>query len=218
MAHEVEEMTDMVNIASALVINIGTLSKRWIEAMLLAGQRAHERGIPIILDPVGAGASALRTTTANEIITRCHPTIIRGNASEIMALVNSQVKTKGVDSTATTHAALDAAKTLATATGAIISVSGATDIITDGTSVHEITNGHPMMPRVTGMGCTATALTGAFAAIHPNALEAATATMAIMGITGEIAAAKAQGPASLQLQFIDTLYNITAEDIMQHIK
>ncbi len=218
MAHAVEEMADMVQIASALVLNIGTLSKSWIEGMLLAGKAASKKGIPIILDPVGAGATPFRTKTCHILIEECRPTIIRGNASEIMALVKSGATTKGVDSTETSKNALEAAKTLALETGTVVSISGKEDYITDGREVTVIKNHVPLMPRVTGLGCSASAITGAVAAINTNALEAAAHAMAIMAVAGEMANEKAQGPGSFQMYFLDALFNMKSGDIKKYLK
>lgn len=209
MAHAVEEMEDMVGIASALVINIGTLDAEWVRGMLTAGRAAHRMGKPIVLDPVGAGATPYRTQTAWEIIRECHPTIIRGNASEIMALVNADIHSKGVDSSQSSNDALESAKQLAKTTSAVVVISGPTDYITDGTRVETVTNGSPLMTRVTAMGCTASSMVGAFAGINPGTFEAALHGMAVMGICGERAAAKKAAPGSLLTNFVDELYEIT---------
>lgn len=213
MAHWKEEMGEMTAIAGALVINIGTLDSEWIEGMKAAGLAASGRGTPIVLDPVGAGATSQRTKAAWEIIDQCHPTIIRGNASEIMALVGANIKSKGVDSSASSGDALEAARKLASNTGAVVVISGATDYITDGTEVFTVEGGHPIMTAVTGMGCTATALVGAFAAIEPNPMVAATAAMAVMSLAGERAAKNARGNGSMQMNFLDELYNLTPENL-----
>ena len=218
MAHSVDEVEEMASIASSLVINIGTLEKAWVEAMLLAGKTALSKQIPIVFDPVGAGATSYRTQICKQIIETCKPSIIRGNASEIIALCNANVQTKGVDSTASSDSALDSAKALALQTKAIVVISGQTDYITDGTLVNTVENGNPLMARVTGMGCTATAMVAAFAAINPNQLEAATHAMAIMGIAGEIATAQSRGTGSLQLNFLDELCIIDGKTIQQTIK
>ena len=217
MAHAVNEVEEMVAIASSLVINIGTLSDQWIKAMLLAGNAAHKKGIPVIFDPVGAGATAYRTKTCLQIIEECKPSIIRGNASEIMALVNSQSQTKGVDSIATSDSAVDAATLLATKTAAVVVISGPVDYITDGNRIAEVKNGSVMMTKVTGLGCTATAITGAFAAINSNYFVAATHAMAIMGIAGQLAAAKSEGPGTMQMHFLDELYKMSGKEIEKHL-
>lgn len=218
MAHAKDEVADMAGIASALVINIGTLDAEWVESMLIAGTTAVDKGTPVILDPVGAGATPYRTKVCKLLIEACNPSIIRGNASEIMALCDANVQTKGVDSTDSSDIALDSAKALAGQTGAVVVVSGQTDYITDGLDVKTVKNGNPMMARVTGMGCTATAMVAAFAAVNRNMLEAATHGMAIMGIAGEIAAKKSSGNGSLQMNFLDELYNISEEVIRNNIK
>ena len=218
MAHAVEEVKDMVAIASVLVINMGTLSKKWVEAMLLAGKAAHEKRIPVVFDPVGAGATPYRNLVATSIIKVCKPSIIRGNASEIMSLTKEATNTKGVDSTISSYSALESAKRLAQETGAVVVISGEEDFITDGKIVYSVKNGSSLMPKVTGMGCTATAIIGAFAAVNTNSLEAATHAMAVMGVTGEIAAQKADGPGTMQLHFLDALYNLTAETLANRAK
>ncbi|MFV0417202.1 MAG: hydroxyethylthiazole kinase [Dysgonomonas sp.] len=218
MAHAIDEVADMARIASALVINIGTLNAEWVESMLVAGKSASAKNIPIILDPVGAGATPYRTRVCKQIIEECKPSIIRGNASEIMALCDANAQTKGVDSTDSSDIALDSAKSLAKQTGAVVVVSGQTDYITDGANVKTVKNGNPMMARVTGMGCTATAIVAAFAAVNQNMLDAAVHGMSIMGIAGEIAAKKSLGNGSLQMNFLDELYNIDEEVIRNNIK
>jgi hydroxyethylthiazole kinase len=218
MAHSVEEVEEMVRIASSLVINIGTLSNKWIKGMFLAGKAAKRKGIPVILDPVGAGATTYRTDTCLALIKDCSPDIIRGNGSEIMALVNNNGQTRGVDSISSSGSALDSAVKLAQQTGAIVVVSGSTDYITDGEKVETVNQGSEMMTRVTGMGCTASALTGAFAAVNPDLFSASAHAMAIMGITGELAAKKAEGPGTMQLHFLDELYHLNAETITRQLK
>ena len=213
MAHAVEEVADMVGIASALVINMGTLNPQWVEGMIKAGIAATAKGIPVVFDPVGVGATPYRNEVAVQIIEKCKPTLIRGNASEIMALAKENVATKGVDSTVSANAALDAAKSLANETGAVVVISGTEDFITEGKEVIIIKNGSPLMPKVTGMGCTASAVLGAFAAANKNTLLAAAHGMAVMSICGEIATNKSDGPGSLQMHFLDTLYNLTDKDI-----
>ena len=213
MAHWKDEMEEMTAIAGALVINIGTLDTEWIEGMKAAGLAASRRGTPIVLDPVGAGATSQRTNAAWEIINLCHPTIIRGNGSEIMALVDADVKSKGVDSSASSDDALSAAKKLSKETGAVVVISGEIDYITDGNEVFTVEGGDPIMTAVTGLGCTATALTGAFAAVVSDPMVAATAAMSVMSIAGERAAVNARGNGSMQMHFLDELYNLTPETL-----
>lgn len=213
MAHWTDEMEEMTAIAGALVINIGTLDKEWIEGMFAAGRAARRRGVPIVLDPVGAGATSQRTATALRLIEECKPTVIRGNGSEIMALVNADIKSKGVDSSASSHDALSAAKTLAHNAGAVVVISGATDYITDGTTIHTVEGGDPIMTSVTGLGCTSTALVGAFLAVERDAMVAATSAMAVMSLAGERAASYSKGSGSMQVNFLDELYNLTPEKL-----
>jgi len=218
MAHAQEEVEEMVNIAQALVINIGTLSEHWVASMSKAVSQALKKGIPVILDPVGAGATAYRTRTARELIESGQPTIIRGNASEIMALADDRSKTKGVDSAAASDAAIDTAQKLAQTHKCIVCISGATDYIIDSEKILKIKNGHPLMTKVTGLGCTASALCGAFAAVEALPFVATAKAMAVMGIAGEMAAAKSLTPGSLQINFLDVLYLLKEDDIASRLK
>lgn len=218
MIHSIDEVAEMAAMASALVINIGTVEGSWLEAMIIAGKSAQNENKPIVFDPVGAGATAYRIKISKQIIEECKPSIIRGNASEIMALCNSNIKTKGVDSTTSSDIALDSAKELAKQSGAVVVISGETDYITDGNIVEYVKNGTPMMEKVTGLGCTATAIVAAFAAISPNMLTAATHAMAVMGICGEIAAQKSRGSGSLQVNFLDELYLLNEDTIKKTIR
>ena len=188
MAHAEEEIEEMVGIASALVINIGTLSERWIKSMFEAFHQARLKGIPVVIDPVGAGATSYRTQTARDLINSEPPTIIRGNASEIMALSDDKSKTKGVDSATDSNAAIATAQKLSEAYQCIVCVSGQTDYIVDHDQIMKVNNGHPLMTKVTGLGCTASALCGAFAAVEKSSFTAAVQAMAVMGIAGEMAA------------------------------
>jgi hydroxyethylthiazole kinase len=218
MIHAEEEVEDMAAMASALVINIGTLSAPWVRAMYKAFAKAVSKGVPVIIDPVGAGATLYRTQTIRELISAGQPTIIRGNASEIMALSDDRLKTKGVDGTAASDEALHAAKHISQERQCAVCISGAVDYIVFGDRIAKIANGHPMMTRVTGLGCTATALCGAFAAVEKDALAAAAKAMAVMGIAGEIAVKKSEGPGSLQMHFLDILYTLSENDITKHLK
>lgn len=218
MAHGHREVSDMAAIAGALVINIGTLEEYWVESMRIAIQSAKNNHTPWILDPVGAGATPYRNKVLEELV-RHNPSVIRGNASEILALVHNNNSTKGVDSTRQSEEALDAAEELSKFTSAVVCVSGATDLVVyQGKSIG-LSNGHPLMAKVTGMGCTASALIGAFCAVNPdNPFEATLSAMALMGIAGEMAAEKSSGPGTLQLHLLDALYNITEEDFQQRLK
>ena len=218
MAHWISEMEEMTAIAGALVLNIGTLDDKWIDGMLEAGKAAMRRDTPIVLDPVGVGATSQRTEAAMKIIEHCRPTIIRGNASEIMALVDASVRSKGVDSSASSDDALESAKSLAVDTGAVVVISGATDYITNGTDVYTVEGGSPIMTTVTGMGCTSTAIVGAFAAVVEDPMVAATSAMAVMSLAGERAAEYSRGNGSMQVNFLDELYNLRSLDFARDDK
>ena len=213
MAHAKEEVADMVSIADALVINIGTLSKDWVKAMKRAMEAAREKGIPIVLDPVGAGATPYRTETVRDLIKTVAPSIIRGNASEIMAMADRKAKTKGVDSLASPYHALVVARQLSGDLGSVICISGEVDYVVRLEQVVQVKNGHPMMPKVTGLGCTATALCGAFAAVEEDPFVATVCAMVIMGIAGETAGENCPGPGSFQVRFLDALYGMTEKDM-----
>ncbi|WP_158795446.1 hydroxyethylthiazole kinase [Pedobacter sp. L105] len=215
MAHAHLEMEDMVKISGALVINVGTLDEYWVESMRIAIQCANTLSKPWILDPVGAGATAYRNEILKELISY-RPSVIRGNASEIMALAQMNSQTKGVDSTHKTEEAITAAIQLNQTTGAVICISGATDSIISHGKLVKLKNGDPLMARVTGMGCTATALIAAFCAATPENLFDATVTaMALMGVTGEQAATLSNGPGSLQMNFLDVLATLKEDDFIR---
>jgi hydroxyethylthiazole kinase len=205
MVHAEEEVEDFVAIASALVVNIGTLSPPWVAAMGRAADRARALGRPWVLDPVGAGATPYRTRTALDLI-GLRPTLIRGNASEILALAGAAAgPTKGVDSTHGTDEAVDAAAQVARASRAVVAVTGAIDRITDGARWREVGNGDVRMTRVTALGCAASAVIGAFLTVEPDPLEAAAQGLAVFGLAGERAAAVAAGPGSLRWRLVDEL-------------
>ena len=218
MAHAAEEVCEMVTLAGALVLNIGTLSIHWIESMFAAGHEARARGIPIVLDPVGAGATRLRTETARRLLAEVQPAIVRGNASEVLSLAQGGGTTRGVDSLHGSDAARDTAIAIAQQYRTVLAVTGAEDFITDGERQVRVSNGHPSMTRVTGTGCTASALVGAFAAVLPDPLIAATAALTVYGIAAELAATGASGPASFRVRLIDALDAITADEVMQRAR
>lgn len=218
MAHAPEEIDEMVAICNATVINIGTLDHFTVESMVKAIRKANETGRPVVLDPVGAGATSYRKQALQAILQAGSPQFIRGNASEIMALSGISVSSKGVDSTESSLNSLQAARELARTYGCVVCVSGATDIVVDNDRVIYLHNGSPLMEKVTGLGCTATAILGAFAAVAPNHLEAAISATAFMGVCGEIAAELSQGPGTLQLHLYDVMYNLTEEQFCSRIK
>jgi len=218
MAHALEEVEDMARLASAVVINIGTLSPLWVEGMKKAIRAAALKNIPVVLDPVGAGATPYRTETARQLLAAGPVAIIRGNASEIRALAEASSQTRGVDSLETAEAAIEAAGLLSRQFGLVVSVSGPVDYIIRDRDLVGVANGHPLMPRVTGLGCTASALTAAFAAVNPDYFLAAAGAMAIMGIAGELAGENCAGPASFELAFLDWLYRLSDQEIRSRLK
>ncbi len=207
MVHAADEVEEFVGISRALVVNIGTLSAPWVAAMRAAADRAHRLGIPWVLDPVGVGATTYRNTVAADLMRR-RPSVIRGNASEILALAGAGARTKGVDSAHQANAAVDAARELAHRTAAAVAVTGATDYVTDGARLASLHNGHPLMARVTGMGCTATAIIGAFLAVERDGFRAAVQGLTTIGVAGELAAERSPGPGSLQMQILDALHQL----------
>lgn len=208
MAHAKEEVEDITSISSALVVNMGTLSPKWVEAMEMAMQKANDLGKPIVFDPVGVGASKYRTETALKLITNYSPSVVRGNASEIMALAQVSNSTKGVDSTVGSENAVAAAQELSKKLNNTIVISGATDYIVTGTVVDKVTSGSPIMAKVTGMGCTATSVIGSCIAVDADYHNASISAMEIMGQAGIIAEGKSAGPGSFQMNFIDALHQI----------
>lgn len=213
MAHAVEEVEEMVVGAGALVLNIGTLSTPWIEAMFRAGRVALAKGIPVVLDPVGAGATHLRTDTARKLIAEIHPTIVRGNASEILALADGDFQARGVDAQHSVGQARAAAGTLARSQGTVVAVTGPEDFVTDGHREARIRNGHALMARITGSGCAATALIGALCAVEPDPFQAATTALTLFGIAGELAAAGTPGPGTFQVRLLDALATLDATQV-----
>jgi hydroxyethylthiazole kinase len=222
MAHAHEEVLDMVAIAQSLVLNIGTLEPDWIESMRVALQAAAQRGIPTVLDPVGAGATPYRNASIELLLNTAAPTVIRGNGSEIMSVAGASVLTRGVDSSAAANDALSSARALVQRTDGVVCVSGATDHIVDGARWALLSNGHPWMTKITGVGCSATALVGAFCAVQPDAWRATVSAMALMGVAGEVAAEKAvvrrQGGGSMQVTLLDELQLLDQATFEQRLK
>ncbi len=223
MAHAHEEVADMAAIAQALVLNIGTLEPYWIESMRLALLTAHGRGIPVVLDPVGAGATAYRNQSLAMLMATASPSVIRGNGSEVMSLAGSAIKTRGVDSSAAADDALGAAQALTQETKGVVCVSGVTDHVLDaGHRWARLSNGHAWMTKITGIGCSATSLIGAFCVVQPDLWRATVAAMAFWGVVGEMAAEQAQaagqGVGSMQAYMLDALQLMNADTFTQRLK
>lgn len=222
MAHAHEEVQEMAAMAQAVVLNIGTLEPQWVAAMKLALASANASGTPVVLDPVGAGATRYRDRTVAELLAAGRLSAIRGNASEILRCAGQSAVTKGVDSTSGAHEALDAAHKLAQRTQAVVCVSGRHDHVVDPRGRHcMLSNGHEWMTRVTGVGCSASALVGAFCAVQPDAWRATAAAMALMGVAGEWAVERVQaargGVGQLQTELIDALQLMERAHFMQHL-
>lgn len=213
MAHAIGEVREMVRYAGALVLNIGTLEPAWIEAMVAAGEEANARGVPVILDPVGVGATALRTDAVEAILAAVRVDVVRGNAAELSAIAGLAAEIRGVDSVSAADAPDAAARIVARRTGGAAVVSGSIDHVADATRVGEIANGHPLMGAITGSGCMATALVGSFRAVQPDSFLAAAASMIAFGIAGEIAAERSAGPGTFRQHLMDAVYGLDGEVI-----
>jgi len=218
MAHAQEEVEEMVSLAGALVLNIGTLTPYWIDSMLKAGKRANEINIPIILDPVGSGATRLRTESAKRLIDSLSIQVVRGNASEVLSLAREGSRTKGVDAIHSVDEAADEAIVLARELNTTLAITGEVDLITDGMRVYMVHNGHELMGYVTGTGCMATALIGAFLAVDRHAVEAATTALAYFGLAGERAATGVKAPGSFHVALYDALYTIDEKALQEGAK
>lgn len=217
MAHAPEEVEEMVSLAGALVLNIGTLTPEWIETMMKAGRRANELNVPIVLDPVGAGATQLRTYSAKRLIDELKIHVVRGNASEVLALSEDGSLTKGVDALHSVEEVAETAIQLSIKLGTTLAITGKEDLITDGKRVCRVMNGHELMGYVTGTGCTATAIMGAFLAVCADSTAAATTSLAYFGLAGERAAVSATGPGSFQVALLDALYEMDLEGMKEEI-
>jgi len=206
MAHAPQEVEEMAAVAGALVLNIGTLSEHWIEAMLLAGKAA---GGPIVLDPVGAGATRYRTETAKQLLDELDVAVVRGNPAEIATLAGREAEIRGVESIGAADSGAKLASTASRMLGTVAAVTGATDYISDGERVIAVSNGHELLGTVSGTGCMSTAVTGAFLAAKPEEpLEAAAEALVAFGVAGEDAAHDAKGPGTFHAALYDALYNL----------
>ena len=205
MAHAREEVEEMVGLAGALVLNIGTLSDAWIEAMILAGAAANARGVPVVLDPVGVGATRYRTETAKRILDTIDVAVLRGNAGEVATLVGVAAEVRGVESVGAGGDPAELAREAARSLGLVASVTGAVDHVSDGERSAAVANGHELLAAITGTGCMSTAMTGCFLAAKENAFEAAVEALVAFGVAGEDAAAGAKGPGSFHVNLYDAL-------------
>ena len=214
MAHAREEVGEMVGLAGALVLNIGTLSPPWVDAMLVAGAAANAVGTPVVLDPVGAGATRYRTETAKRILTEVEVSVLRANQGEMATLAGIAAEVRGVESIGAAREPSEVARHAAATLGVVAAVTGAVDHVSDGENVLAVANGHELLASVTGTGCMASAITGCFLAVRPDApLEAAAEALAAFGVAAEDAAVEAKGPGSFHVGLYDALANLSPDTL-----
>lgn len=220
MAHAKEEVADMAGIASAVVLNIGTLTPDFVEAMKLAATSANQKGIPVVLDVCGAGATRLRDDACFEILDGVRVDIIKGNASEIARIAGENVQTKGVDAAAVEKNLQEVALGLARKRNCTVVITGAEDIVADGERVVRVLNGHPLMADIVGTGCMAASVIGAFAAVEKDLVSASVAGLVCYEIAAEMAAKEAKGPGTFKEKLYDAVYGLDAETVerMKKIK
>jgi hydroxyethylthiazole kinase len=219
MAHAREEVAEMVGLAGALVLNIGTLSPEWVEAMVAAGRAANTAGVPVVLDPVGAGATRYRTDTAKRILTEVDVTVLRGNQGEIATLVGVAADVRGVESVGAGAEPDDLARLAARNLGLVASVTGVVDQVSDGERAFAVANGHELLATVTGTGCMSSAITGCFLAAKPaEPLEAAAEALAAFGVAAEDAAREAKGPGSFHVGLYDALASLDPATLDERAK
>jgi hydroxyethylthiazole kinase len=213
MAHARQEVEEMLGAAHALVLNLGTLWPEQVDAMLLAGRRANVRGIPVVLDPVGAGATRFRTESAHRVLDRLSVAIVRGNLAEVATLAGYQANISGVESSGASGDPAEVAAACARKFGCVAAITGRVDTVSDGTRLARVSNGHELMSRVTGTGCMSTAVTAAYAAVESDSLVATASALAAFGLAGEIAAQGAPGPGTFHVRLYDALAQMTAETL-----
>ncbi len=214
MAHAREEVEEMVSLASALVINIGTLYPEMVESMLLAGKEANRRRIPVILDPVGAGATKYRTETAMNILHQVNVAVVRGNAGEVSTLAGYQAEVRGVESITHGEDMDRVSLELAARLGCVTAITGPVDYVSDGERVVTVHNGDALLGKVTGTGCMATTVIACFCASGEPYLEATAAGLSYFGVAGELAAEKAgPHPGSFHVQLYDALHSLDLDTL-----
>ncbi|MEM5871388.1 MAG: hydroxyethylthiazole kinase, partial [Candidatus Aenigmatarchaeota archaeon] len=203
---------------NALVLNIGTLTPSLIKSMILAGKKANEKNIPVVLDAVGVGATKLRTEKAKEILEEIKVDIIKGNGGEIGTLAGAKAKVKGVESMGFEGERKDIVKTLAKKYCSVVVMTGKEDIISDGKTTYFVLNGHEMMGSVVGTGCMATSLIGSFASVEKNYAKASAYALSCFGIAGELGSKKAKGPGEFKERLYDALYNLNEKILKNMVK
>jgi hydroxyethylthiazole kinase len=214
MAHAPQEVEEMASAAGALVLNIGTLSDHWVEAMLLAGAAANRAGVPVVLDPVGAGATSYRTDTARTLLAELEIAVVRGNAAEVATLAGREAEIRGVEAIGASGSPAELAIAAARGLGCVASVTGPVDHVSDGERTYAIANGQELLGMVSGTGCMSTAITGCFLAVRPEApLEAAAEALIAFGVAGEDAAEETHGPGTFHAALYDALYLLDPETL-----
>ncbi len=213
MAHAAEEVRQMTSISSALVLNIGTLTVDLVKSMILAGKKANDKNIPVILDAVGVGATDLRTDKAREILNKIKISILKGNSSEIGTLAGVKAETKGVEAISVKGSIIEIAKKLAGRENLTAVITGKEDTISNGKDVYICRNGHHMMGSFVGSGCMAASVIGTFAAVEKNYTLASADALSFLGIAGELAAKTAEGPYSYKALLFDKIFNLSEGEI-----
>ncbi|MGQ9472537.1 MAG: hydroxyethylthiazole kinase [Candidatus Caldatribacteriaceae bacterium] len=218
MAYAQEEVEEMVSISQALVLNIGTLTKEVVRSAILAGKKANSLGIPVILDPVGVGATTFRTQSAQRILREVQVTVVRGNLAEVAGLMGKEARIKGVESVTEMQDVFSFAKEAAETLGVTVAVTGKIDFVSDGRRVIEISNGDFLLTKVTGTGCMATSLCGACAAVEKDALLAVTTALGFLGVCAEVAAMQSRGPGSFHYALFDVMYALSEKEFTQRLQ
>lgn len=214
MAHAPEEVAEMASVAGALVLNIGTLTREWVDSMILAGRAADRAGVPVVFDPVGVGATTLRTESAQRILHEVAVAVVRGNAAEVATLAGRAAQIRGVEAIGGTADIGELARAAARTLGCTVAVTGPVDAVSDGVTTLLVGNGHALLATVSGTGCIASAITGCFAAVNPRQpLRAATEALVALGVAGEDAAEQSSGPGTFHAALYDALHALSPDTI-----
>ncbi len=218
MAHAREEVEEMVRAAGALVLNAGTLQPEWVESMLVAGKAANGRGIPVVYDPVGAGATRFRSETAERLLRELKVAIVRGNSGEIGSLAGAGGVVRGVDSIEDVSDPVAVAGALAAKRSSVVVITGKRDVVSDGRRALGVDNGHEMLKTITGTGCMATSAIAVFAAVEGDFLRAAASALACYGLAAEEAARRSRGPGSFRAELLDALARLTPAGVERGVR
>lgn len=218
MSDAAKDVPEMVRLASALVLNIGTLRPRTVDSMIIAGKEANDAGVPVILDPVGAGATSYRTESVRRILNTIDVSVIKGNAGEIGVLAGTGGDVRGVDSMSEPENCEDTVKALAGDTSTIVAMTGPIDYVSDGKRVVVLKNGHDYLECVSGTGCMVSSVVGCYVGAHGAKIRAVSAAISVFSIAGEMAAVNAKGPGSFKMELFDSMYNLTEDDVTSRLK